>query len=200
VIVIPNDRLTGVVERRTTLEETFRIADDVLRQGVQGIAGLILHPGVINLDLADVRAVMTGAGEALMGIGFGAGESRAEDAARQAVASPLLESSIDGARGILLNVTAGPDVDLGECETAAGIVRAVADPDANVIFGVVTDTRMRSEMRITLVATGFRRRQPPGGEPPWPSGIPSRPRPRTDGEGATAWPGLELFEPGGDQR
>jgi cell division protein FtsZ len=155
LIVIPNDRLTQVVDKRTTLEEAFKIADDVLRQGVQGIADLIVNPGVINLDFADVKAVMQDAGAALMGIGFGAGENRAEDAAKQAVASPLLEQSIDGARGILFNITAGNDITLFECEKAAEIIKASADPTANIIFGVVNDDRMQDEVKITVVATGF---------------------------------------------
>ncbi|MGH7910630.1 MAG: cell division protein FtsZ [Candidatus Dormibacteraceae bacterium] len=155
LIVIPNDRLTQVVDKRTTLEEAFKIADDVLRQGVQGIADLIVNPGVINLDFADVKSVMSDAGAALMGIGFGAGENRAEDAAKQAVASPLLETSIDGARGILFNVTAGTDITLFECEKAAEIIKASADPGANIIFGVVNDERMQDEVKITVVATGF---------------------------------------------
>lgn len=155
LIVIPNDRLAQVVDKRTTLEEAFKIADDVLRQGVQGIADLIVNPGVINLDFADVKAVMQDAGAALMGIGFGAGENRAEDAAKQAVASPLLEQSIDGARGILFNITAGNDITLFECEKAAEIIKASADPAANIIFGVVNDERMQDEVKITVVATAF---------------------------------------------
>jgi cell division protein FtsZ len=155
LIVIPNDRLTQVVDRKTTLEEAFRIADDVLRQGVQGIADLIVSPGIINLDFADVKAVMSDTGEALMGIGFGSGDNRAEDAAKQAVSSPLLETSIDGAQGILFNVTAGRDITLHEIEKAAEIVKASADPSANIIFGVVNDERMQGEVKITVIATGF---------------------------------------------
>ncbi len=167
LIVIPNDRLTQVVDKRTTLEEAFKIADDVLRQGVQGIADLIVNPGVINLDFADVKAVMQDAGAALMGIGFGAGETRAEDAAKQAVASPLLEQSIDGARGILFNITAGNDITLYECEKAAEIIKASADPGANIIFGVVNDDRMQDEVKITVVATAFdMARKTPSGEMP----------------------------------
>jgi cell division protein FtsZ len=158
LIVIPNDRLTQMVDRKTTLEEAFRIADDVLRQGVQGIADLIVSPGTINLDFADVKAVMNEAGEALMGIGFGSGDNRAEDAAKQAVSSPLLETSIDGAQGILFNITAGRDITLHECEKAAEIVKASADPGANIIFGVVHDERMQDEVKITVIATGFGRR------------------------------------------
>src|SRR5436190_6883928 len=155
LIIIPNDRLTQVVDKKTTLEEAFRIADDVLRQGVQGIADLIVNPGVINLDFADVKAIMTDTGEALMGIGFGSGDNRAEDAAKQAVASPLLETSIDGAQGILFNITAGKDITLHECEKAAEIVKASADPNANIIFGVVNDDRMQGEVKITVIAAGF---------------------------------------------
>jgi cell division protein FtsZ len=155
LIVIPNDRLSQVVDPKTTLEDAFRIADDVLRQGVQGIADLIVSPGVINLDFADVKAVMQDTGEALMGIGFGSGDNRAEDAAKQAVSSPLLETSIDGARGILFNITAGKDITLHECQKAAQIVRASADPGANIIFGVVSDERMQGEVKLTVIATGF---------------------------------------------
>src|SRR3989440_6138312 len=158
LIVIPNDRLSQVVDKKTTLEEAFRIADDVLRQGVQGISDLIVNPGVINLDFADVKAIMTDTGEALMGIGFGSGDTRSEDAAKQAVASPLLETSIDGAQGILFNITAGKDITLHECEKAAEIVKASADPSANIIFGVVNDDRMQGEVKITVIATGFGRK------------------------------------------
>ncbi len=157
LIVIPNDRLTQVVDKKTTLEEAFRIADDVLRQGVQGIADLIVNPGVINLDFADVKAIMNDTGEALMGIGFGSGDNRSEDAAKQAVASPLLETSIDGAKGILFNITAGKDITLHECQKAAEIVKASADPNASIIFGVVNDDRMQGEVKITVIATGFGR-------------------------------------------
>jgi cell division protein FtsZ len=160
LIVIPNDRLSEVVSPKTSLEEAFRIADDVLRQGVQGIADLIVSPGVINLDFADVRKVMADTGECLMGIGFGSGDTRAEDAAKQAVSSPLLETSIEGAKGILFNITAGKDITLHECEKAAGIVKASADSGANIIFGVVNDDRMQGEVKITVIATGFSRIRP----------------------------------------
>ena len=155
LIIIPNDRLAQLVDKKTTLEEAFRVADDVLRQGVQGIADLIVNPGVINLDFADVKAIMQDTGEALMGIGFGTGDNRAEDAAKQAASSPLLETSIDGAQGILFNITAGKDITLHECEKAAEIVKASADPNANIIFGVVHDERMQGEVKITVIATGF---------------------------------------------
>src|SRR5207245_125207 len=163
LIVIPNDRLAQVASSKTTLEEAFRMADDVLRRGVQGSSDLVTQPGVINLDFADVKAIMENAGEALMGIGHGAGDSRAEDAAKQAVASPLLETSIDGAQGILFNITAGKDITLHECEKAAEIVKASADGLANIIFGVVNDDRMQGEVKITVIATGFGGRRSAGG-------------------------------------
>ena len=131
------------------------MADDVLRQGVQGISDLVTQPGVINVDFADVKVIMENAGEALMGIGHGVGDSRAEDAAKQAVSSPLLETSIDGAKGILFNITAGKDITLQEVQKAAEIVRSAADPGANIIFGVVRDETMQGEIKITVIATGF---------------------------------------------
>ena len=155
LIIIPNQRLLDVTDRRVPFTEALKIADDVLRQGVQGISDLIVQPGLINLDFADVRAVMSGQGAALMGIGFGSGDQRAADAARDAVASPLLETSIDGARGILLNITGGLDLTLHEVNEAAEIVRSSADKDANIIFGTVIDEKMSGEIKITVVATGF---------------------------------------------
>ena len=139
--------------------EAFRLADDVLRQGVQGITDLITVPGLVNLDFADVRTIMRDAGSALMGIGSASGENRAAEAARIAVSSPLLESSIEGATGILLNVTAGPDVGLFEVNEAAEVVTAAADPNANVIFGAVIDASMGDEVRVTVIATGFGQRR-----------------------------------------
>jgi cell division protein FtsZ len=155
LIVIENDRLLQVVERKTSVVDAFRLADDVLRQGVQGITDLITVPGLVNLDFADVRTIMRDAGSALMGIGTAAGENRAAEAARIAVSSPLLESSIEGATGILLNVTAGPQVGLFEVNEAAQVVTAAADPNANVIFGAVIDPAMSDEVRVTVIATGF---------------------------------------------
>jgi cell division protein FtsZ len=155
LITIPNQRLLDVTDKKVPFTEALKIADDVLRQGVQGISDLIVMPGLINLDFADVKAVMSGQGASLMGIGFGSGDQRASDAARDAVASPLLETSIDGARGILLNVTGGPDMTLHEVNEAAEIVRASADRDANIIFGTVIDEKMAGEIKITVVATGF---------------------------------------------
>jgi cell division protein FtsZ len=152
LIVISNDRLGRLAGPGSTLDRAFRIGDEVLQQGVRGIADLIVNPGVINLDLADVRAIVTDAGEALMGIGHGAGERRAEDAARQALSSPLLETSIEGAENVLFNITAAA-VTLPECEGAAQIIREAAHPDANIIFGVIEDARLRDEAWITVVAT-----------------------------------------------
>ena len=155
VIVIPNDRLLQVVDRTTTIVEAFRFADDILRQGVQGICDLITVPGLINLDFADVRTIMKEAGTALMGIGSGRGEARANEAARMAVSSPLLETSISGARGILLNITGGNDLSLYEVNEAAGEIALAADDDANIIFGAVIDERLEGLMTVTVIATGF---------------------------------------------
>ena len=155
LIVIPNERLLQVVEKRTSMVDAFRIVDDVLRQGVQGISDLITVPGLINLDFADVKTIMTNAGTALMGIGHGTGENRAADAARLAIQSPLLEQSIDGARGVLFTVTGGPDLTLLEVSEAAEIIHAAADPEANIIFGSVIDERMQGDVKISVIATGF---------------------------------------------
>jgi cell division protein FtsZ len=155
LIVIENDRLLQVVEKQTTVVDAFRMADDVLRQGVQGITDLITVPGLVNLDFADVRTIMRDAGSALMGIGTASGDNRAAEAARAAVSSPLLESSIDGATGILLNITGGPDIGLFEVNEAAEVVTSAADPNANIIFGAVIDEAMGDDVRITVIATGF---------------------------------------------
>jgi cell division protein FtsZ len=155
LIVIENDRLLQVVEKRTSIVDAFNVADDVLRQGVQGITDLITIPGLVNLDFADVRTIMSEAGSALMGIGTAAGENRATEAARAAVSSPLLESSIEGATGILLNVTGGPDIGLFEVNEAAQVVTSAADQNANVIFGAVINESQRDEIRVTVIATGF---------------------------------------------
>src|SRR5437867_6442581 len=140
--------------------DAFRIVDDVLRQGVQGISDLITVPGLINLDFADVKTIMTNAGSALMGIGHGTGETRAADAARQAIQSPLLEQSIDGARGVLFTITGGPDLALFEVNEAAEIIHAAADPEANIIFGAVSDERMGQDVKICVIATGFDQSRP----------------------------------------
>ena len=155
LIVIENDRLLQVVEKQTSVVDAFRMADDVLRQGVQGITDLITVPGLVNLDFADVRTIMRNAGSALMGIGAASGDSRAAEAARSAVSSPLLESSIEGATGILLNITGGPDVGLFEVNEAAEVVTGAADQNANVIFGAVIDEQAGPEVRVTVIATGF---------------------------------------------
>ncbi len=155
LIVIENDRLLQVVERKTSVVDAFRMADDILRQGVQGITDLITVPGLVNLDFADVRTIMRDAGSALMGIGIASGENRAAEAARAAVSSPLLETSIEGATGILLNITGGPGIGLFEVNEAAEVVTGAADQNANVIFGAVIDDAMGDSIRVTAIATGF---------------------------------------------
>jgi cell division protein FtsZ len=158
LIIIPNDRLLQVVEKRTSIVDAFRIADDVLRQGVQGITDLITVPGLINLDFADVRTIMRQAGSALMGIGVAGGENRAAEAARAAISSPLLEASVEGATGILLNITGSSDMGLFEVNEAAEIIGSAADSDANIIFGAVIDESLDDQVRVTVIATGFDRR------------------------------------------
>jgi cell division protein FtsZ len=158
LIIIPNDRLLQVVEKRTSIVDAFRIADDVLRQGVQGITDLITVPGLINLDFADVRTIMRDAGSALMGIGVASGENRSAEAARAAISSPLLEATVEGATGILLNITGGADMGLFEVNEAAEIISSASDQDANIIFGAVVDEGMGDQVRVTVIATGFDRR------------------------------------------
>jgi cell division protein FtsZ len=155
LIVIPNEKLLSIVERRTTILEAFGAADNILRQGVQGITDLITIPGLINLDFADVRTIMQDAGTSLMGVGQAGGENRALTAAQAATASPLLEESIDGATGILLNITAGQDIGLFEVNEAAQVVHEAADSNANIIFGSVIDDSLGDEIRVTVIATGF---------------------------------------------
>ncbi|MGI6092597.1 MAG: cell division protein FtsZ, partial [Negativicutes bacterium] len=155
LITIPNDRLMQVVDKRTPMMEAFRIADDVLRQGVQGISDLIAVPGLINLDFADVKTIMMEQGSALMGIGIGSGDNRSIAAAEAAIRSPLLETSIEGARGVLLNITGGPNLGLFEVNEAAEIISNAADPEANIIFGSVIDESFGDEVRVTVIATGF---------------------------------------------
>jgi cell division protein FtsZ len=174
LIVIENDRLLQVVEKRTSIVEAFGMADDILRQGVQGITDLITVPGLVNLDFADVRTIMRDAGSALMGIGAASGENRAAEAARAAVSSPLLEASIEGATGILLNVTGGSEIGLFEVNEAAEVVTSAADQNANVIFGAVINDALGDEVRVTVIATGFgasarRRRRREPSEAPIPS-------------------------------
>ena len=155
LITIPNDRLKDVVQKNTSILDAFRVVDDVLRQGVQGISDIITMPGLINLDFADVRAIMKDAGSALMGIGRATGENRAVEAARQAIASPLLEVDIAGAQGILFNITGSSTLSLYEVTEAAEEIRAAADPEANIIFGTSFNERLGDEVMITVIATGF---------------------------------------------
>jgi len=155
LIMIPNDKLLSVISEQTPVQEAFRVADDILRQGVQGISDIITIPGLVNVDFADVRAVMADAGSALMGIGIGSGKSRAREAAMSAISSPLLESSIDGAKGVVFNITGGSDLTLHEVNAAAEIIYEAVDPNANIIFGAVIDDRLQGEIRITVIATGF---------------------------------------------
>jgi cell division protein FtsZ len=154
LIVIPNDRLLQIVDKKTTVEQAFRVADDVLRQGIQGISELITVPGLINLDFADVRTIMAEGGSALMAIGRGSGDARAVDAAKAAIASPLLDITITGAQGVLFNVCGGDDLTLFEVNEAAEVIREAADPDANIIFGAVINPNMQGDCQITVIATG----------------------------------------------
>ncbi|MBA3530436.1 MAG: cell division protein FtsZ [Ardenticatenales bacterium] len=155
LIVIPNDRLLQIVDKRVSMQDAFKTADDVLRQGIQGISELITKPGLINLDFADVRSIMSQGGAALMAVGVGRGDNRAADAANAAISSPLLDITIDGARGVLFNITGGPDLSLFEVNEAAEIIRGTTDPNANIIFGAVIDPNMGDELHITVIATGF---------------------------------------------
>jgi cell division protein FtsZ len=155
LIVVPNNRLLSVLDKQTSMMEAFRVADDVLRQGVQGISDLITLPGLINLDFADVRTIMSDAGSALLGIGMGTGDKRAVEAAAQATSSPLLETTLEGARGILLSITGGRDLSLWEVNEAAKAVQEAAHPEANIIFGAMLDEKLEDEVWITVVATGY---------------------------------------------
>ncbi|ELR98955.1 cell division protein FtsZ [Gloeocapsa sp. PCC 73106] len=155
LIVIPNNQLLSVINPDTPMQEAFRTADDILRQGVQGISDIITIPGLVNVDFADVRAIMADAGSAMMGIGIGTGKSRAKEGAIAAISSPLLESSIEGAKGVVLNITGGKDLTLHEVNAAAEIIYEIVDPNANIIFGAVIDPEMQGEIRVTVIATGF---------------------------------------------
>ena len=155
LIVIPNDKLLQIIDRKTSMSEAFMMADDVLRQGVQGISDLITVTGTVNLDFADVKTIMLNTGMAHMGVGSASGENRAEDAAKQAIQSPLLETTIEGARGVIINITGGTDLGLQEVNTAAELVQRSVDPEANIIFGTVIDESMEDEIQITVIATGF---------------------------------------------
>ncbi len=160
LVVIPNDKLLQIVDRKTSIIEAFKMADDVLRQGVQGISDLIAIPGLVNLDFADVKTIMLNQGMAHMGVGNASGENRAEDAAKEAIQSPLLETSIEGAKGVIINITGGDNLGLHEVNTAAELVQRSVDPEANIIFGTVTDETMGDEIRITVIATGFEKNEP----------------------------------------
>jgi cell division protein FtsZ len=180
LITIPNDRLLQVIDRKTTVEQAFMEVDDVLRQGIQGISELITEPGLVNLDFADVKSIMAESGGALMAIGRGTGETRAQDAARMAISSPLLDVSMEGAKGVLLNITGGPDLALSEINEAADVVSQAADPEANIIFGAVIDPRLDNEVKITVIATGFDVTRPgprPGGGYGYSTARPRNPRP-----------------------
>lgn len=160
LVVIPNDKLLQIIDRKTSIVDAFKMADDVLRQGVQGISDLIAVPGLVNLDFADVKTIMLNTGMAHMGIGRASGENRAEDAAKQAIQSPLLETSIEGARGVIINITGGSELGLHEVNTAAELVQRSVDPEANIIFGAVIDENMGDEIAITVIATGFEQEMP----------------------------------------
>ena len=155
LIVIPNDKLLQIIDRKTSMAEAFLMADDVLRQGVQGISDLITVTGTVNLDFADVKTIMLNTGMAHMGTGHASGENKAEDAAKEAIQSPLLETSIEGARGVIINITGGEDLGLQEVNTAAELIQRSVDPEANIIFGTVIDPNMNDEIKITVIATGF---------------------------------------------
>jgi len=155
LIVIPNQKLLEVVDKNVSLQEAFKLADSILSQGVQGISDIIVMPGLINVDFADVKAIMTDAGTTLMGVGTASGENRAATAARQAIVSPLLDASIDGARGVLFNITGGPDMTMNEVNEAAKVITAQADPDAQIIFGAAIDEKLIDQVKVTVVATGF---------------------------------------------
>lgn len=187
LIVIPNQRILDVVDKKMSLLDAFKMVDSVLAQGVQGISDLIILPGLVNVDFADVRTIMTEAGSALMGIGTGVGENRAQTAARTAIASPLLEVSIEGAKGVLFNIIGGSDLTMSEVDEAAKIIAQAADPDANIIFGATIDEQMYDQIKITVIATGFdeakRRLQEFVERPAVSAPPPSQPQIPTDGEG-----------------
>jgi cell division protein FtsZ len=203
LIVVPNDRLLGVLDKQTAMVEAFRVADDVLRQGVQGISDLVTLPGLINLDFADVRTIMSEAGSALLGIGMGIGEQRATEAAMQAVSSPLLETSMEGARSILLSITGGTNLSLWEVNEAAKSVSQAAHPDANIIFGAMVDEKLDDQVWVTVVATGYgdegrrksanRFREPATGEVRVQRATPARPS-RERAEGGQRRGGLSVDE------
>jgi cell division protein FtsZ len=184
LVIIPCERLLQVVEKRTSIETAFMIVDDVLRQGIQGISELITEPGLINLDFADVKTIMSEAGSALMAIGRGSGEARAADAARMAISSPLLDVSMEGARGVLLNITGGADLTLNEINEAAEVIRQAADQEANIIFGAIVDPRMQDEVKLTVIAMDFATQSQPPDRPGGPRFPSWRPR---DDPGRRRW-------------
>ncbi len=196
VIVIPNERLLEVVDPNTSIVDAFRLADDVLRQGVQGITDLITVPGLVNLDFADVRTIMAGAGPSLMGIGVATGENRAVEAARMAISSPLLESTVAGATGILMNITGGADLGLFEVSEAASLIRDAAHVDCNVIFGAVIDENAGDHLRVTVIATGFEGQ----GAPQHGRGQEQRPRQQTSQGSWRREPLFPNFEAGREQQ
>jgi cell division protein FtsZ len=155
ILVVPNDKLLGIIDKKTSVKDAFKLADDVLRQGIQGISDLITVPGIINLDFADVKTIMSDQGEALMGIGVGTGENRASDAAKQAISSPLLERGIEGAKGIIISITGNEDLGLFEINEASQVITEAADPDANIIWGTSVDPDLDDTVKITVIATGF---------------------------------------------
>jgi cell division protein FtsZ len=207
LIIIPNNKLLEVIAPDTPVQQAFLVADDILRQGVQGISDIIIIPGLVNVDFADVRAVMADAGSALMGIGTGSGKSRAREAAIMAISSPLLESSIEGAKGVVFNITGGSDLTLHEVNTAAETIYETVDPNANIIFGAVIDEKMQGEIRITVIATGFSGESephPPASRvvatptrpvpPPSPPPRPLAPEPDAGNKGQISGPGLDIPE------
>ncbi len=200
LIIIPNDKLLTVISEQTPVQEAFQTADDILRQGVQGISDIITIPGLVNVDFADVRAIMADAGSALMGIGIGSGKSRAREAAIAAISSPLLEASINGARGVVFNITGGTDLTLHEVNAAAEIIYEVVDPNANIIFGAVIDERLQGEVRITVIATGFSPEAQPQQAAAKPTALPKRavapvtPTPASIPDPKSKPPGLDIPE------
>lgn len=207
LIVIPNDKLLSVISEQTPVQEAFRVADDILRQGVQGISDIIMIPGLVNVDFADIRAIMADAGSAMMGIGIGSGKSRAREAAMTAISSPLLETSVEGASGVVFNITGGEDMTLHEVNAAAETIYEVVDPNANIIFGAVIDPKLDGEIRITVIATGFTPKTHPAIPPqinkrvqPLPTPPPSRSRAieQPSPNPSNTQPEIKLSKPGLD--
>jgi cell division protein FtsZ len=203
LIVIPNDKLLSVISEQTPVQEAFRVADDILRQGVQGISDIIMIPGLVNVDFADIRAIMADAGSAMMGIGIGSGKSRAREAAMTAISSPLLETSVEGASGVVFNITGGEDMTLHEVNAAAETIYEVVDQNANIIFGAVIDPKMDGEIRITVIATGFAPKSHPAIPPQISKKVqplPPSAQPRTSASSmpSTSQPEIKLSKPGLD--